>query len=421
MVRRSTLIAYKTLSELGVRACSFLIVILAVRLLSKQDFGIFSLAWTAGWVLSVATDLGLQLFLAREVALRRSRARPIFLRLLRIKLWVSGGVFTVVVVACGVSGWPSDTPSFLVLIAAQIGISLIEFLNYYYRGLLRSELESSINLSHRILALALAALVLWWLPTLLGLASALAVATALVLAWSAHLSFRLNRLEVDVTDEWPSQVLSLRILIRQILPIGGGILFSALYFRIDLFLIELWKGTEAVALYNSVFRLVEALRLFPAAVLAVVFPELCRDASWRTLTWTCLGLLGLALVLAAASGSLAEWLVRLLFGKAYLDAVPCFKVLLVALPLLFVNFVLTHQLMAWSLQRFYALLCAGALLCNLGLNWMLIPKLSIVGAAWSTLGTEVFLIAGCLWVLAHSKMHRVSPESATEAISYRPL
>ena len=51
-----------------------------------------------------------------------------------------------------------------------------------------------------------------------------------------------------------------------------------------------------------------------------------------------------------------------------MQAVDAFKILLLALPLLFLNFALTHQLMAWGLQRFYALLCAGALFCNLGMK-----------------------------------------------------
>src|SRR5213079_1858632 len=51
---------------------------------------------------------------------------------------------------------------------------------------------------------------------------------------------------------------------RDVWPIGAGIVLSALYFRIDVFLVQLWSGTEAVAMYNAVFRLVEALRLFPA-------------------------------------------------------------------------------------------------------------------------------------------------------------
>ena len=35
-------------------------------------------------------------------------------------------------------------------------------------------------------------------------------------------------------------------------------------------------AASAAGLYNAVFRLVEALRLFPAAVLAVALPALCR-------------------------------------------------------------------------------------------------------------------------------------------------
>ena len=67
------------------------------------------------------------------------------------------------------------------------------------------------------------------------------------------------------------------------IPIGAGIVLSALYFRIDVFLVEAWQGTTAVALYNAVFRLVEALRLFPAAVLAVALPVLFQATSRQVL------------------------------------------------------------------------------------------------------------------------------------------
>ena len=53
-------------------------------------------------------------------------------------------------------------------------------------------------------------------------------------------------------------------------------LISALYFRIDVYFIERWQGLEAVGGYNAVFRLVEAMRLLPAAVMAVTFPMLVQ-------------------------------------------------------------------------------------------------------------------------------------------------
>jgi hypothetical protein len=66
------------------------------------------------------------------------------------------------------------------------------------------------------------------------------------------------------------------------------------------------------------------------------------------------------------------------------------------------NFVLTHQLVGWNGERAYAGLCALALVVNLVMNARLIPAWSIDGAAWATLGTELFLTAGCvvaLWTM----------------------
>ena len=63
---------------------------------------------------------------------------------------------------------------------------------------------------------------------------------------------------------------------RAVVPVGVGIVLSALYFRIDVVLLQWWSDAAAVAGYSAVFRLVEALRLFPSAVLAVAMPALVQ-------------------------------------------------------------------------------------------------------------------------------------------------
>ena len=63
------------------------------------------------------------------------------------------------------------------------------------------------------------------------------------------------------------------------------------------------------------------------------------------------------------------------------------------------NYALTHQLIGWNRHRAYAVLCAAALAFNVALNARLIPELSIVGAAWTTVWTEVVLTAGCAALL----------------------
>ena len=102
-------------------------------------------------------------------------------------------------------------------------------------------------------------------------------------------------------------------MLRDVWPIGAGIVLSALYFRIDLFLVQLWSGTEAVGLYNAVFRLVEALRLFPAAVMAVALPSFFRESDLRPLVRTAVPVTGGAIVVTIMLWAAAGWLIPLLY------------------------------------------------------------------------------------------------------------
>jgi len=183
-------------------------------------------------------------------------------------------------------------------------------------------------------------------------------------------------------------------------PIGAGIVLSALYFRIDVFLVQWWAGTEQVALYNAVFRLIEGLRLFPAAALAVALPDLCRARDVRPLATVSTLVTAGGLAVAAAAWPFADRVVVLLFGEPYAAAAPAFRILLLSFPLLSLNYALTHQLIGWDRQRAYAGICAAALVVNVALNARLIPALSIDGAAWATIGTELVVTAGCAVVLA---------------------
>jgi O-antigen/teichoic acid export membrane protein len=197
-----------------------------------------------------------------------------------------------------------------------------------------------------------------------------------------------------------SLTIDIQSAVRDVLPIGIGIVLSALYFRIDVFLIEFWQGTDVVGLYNAVFRLVEALRLFPAAVLAVALPVLFRATDTRPLLSLSALLTGFSIVVALLLGLAAPGVVLLLYGEPYIGAVPALRILLLSLPLMSLNYALTHQLLGWSGHRAYAVICAIALLFNIALNAQLIPALSLAGAAWSTLGTEVLLTIGCVIALS---------------------
>src|SRR5207302_8223566 len=126
------------------------------------------------------------------------------------------------------------------------------------------------------LVCALAAL--WWRADVTALALAMLLPSAATLVASLRIARSFGGNPQSAIDNQSAIRNPQSAMLRDVWPIGAGIVLSALYFRIDLFLVQLWSGTEAVGLYNAVFRLVEALRLFPAAVMAVALPSFFRES-----------------------------------------------------------------------------------------------------------------------------------------------
>jgi O-antigen/teichoic acid export membrane protein len=396
------LVAYRAATDFVSRLATLILMIVAARRLPPAAFGLLTLGSTLGWIGAVASDAGMQMHLGRSVAREPHATWPLLQRWLAARATTSGLVLALVGLV--LVAW--DVPALqgaplLLLTLGYLVTGLMELVHHAFRGAGRTDLESTISASQRLLTLALGLAVLAWLPDVTLLSAALLIAPIGALIWSVVAARRLIPLGIDESAP-PNADFRLSVwreFGRDVAPIGLGIMLSALYFRIDIFLLGLWHDTAVVGLYGAVFRIVDALRLFPAAALAVALPALCRATSLRSVTALAVPLTLGAGFAAAALASVALWLVPALYGPAYAAAVPAFQILLLAFPLMSLNYALTQQLVGWNGQRAFAVLSAVALVVNLVTNAWLIPPLAAAGAAWATLATEVALTVGCLATL----------------------
>jgi len=400
---KAFLIAYKAFADLAAKGALLVVTVLAARRLDADGFGVFSLGTTLGWMAAVATDFGIQLHVAREVARRPEDASAVLRSWLRVRWATAAGAIAAVAIASRAAAplRPYALPLVLFTLV-YVCSGLVEFLHYFYRGLSRSDVESTLTLWQRGGTLVFGAAALAWRADVTTLAIAMLIPIAATLA----VSLRIARSQApralarpDVRGGEPPS----RVFRRDVWPIGVGIVLSAIYFRVDILLVQVWSGTEAVGLYNAVYRLVEALRLFPAAVMAVMLPSLCRAATLRPLARVAAPLTIAATAASAALWAAAGALVPAIYQARYAAAVPAFRILLLSLPLMTLNMALTHQLVGWDLQRAFAALCAMALAVNLAVNARLVPELSIEGAAWATFATEAFLACGCAAALLSAR------------------
>jgi len=263
------LIAYKAFADLAGKGSLFAITVVAARRLSAQSFGIFALGSTLGWMVAVVTDFGIQLHLARAVARQPEEAARLLGGWLRVRLWTAAGAMVLVAIGLLVSGWSAafSTPiAVLALVYACSG--LIELLHHFYRGLSRSDVESSVTVWQRTATLGCGLLALAWRPdvTLLGVAMLLPAVVTLIV--SLRIAVRLGGRERSAEafalrsdsvghrvrprfsgaahrfsgaapglrevarPEGPPYV-PWQAFRRDVWPIGAGIVLSALYFRVD--------------------------------------------------------------------------------------------------------------------------------------------------------------------------------------------
>lgn len=380
----------------------FAVTVAAARQLTQSAFGVFALASTAGWMLAVATDFGIELHVARSIAAKPAGAGADLRRWLRVRVWLSvWALFATGAAVAVMRPHPVEAIGILLIAAAYLAGSLLEFFYYVFRGLGRSDVESTVVLAHRGALLVCALTVLAWRPSLALLGAAMLVPAAAALAATARIAMRLvSSQETRGSGSFavtPGRSTAVgREFARDVAPIGAGVVLSALYFRIDLFFVAAWNGTAAAGLYNAAFRMVEALRLFPAAVVAVVLPAIFRARTRRTLVEVGAALTAFGAVAGAVGIATAGWIVPLLFGPSYEPAIPAFRILMLSFPLLSLNYALTHQLVGWHGERAWAATCAAALAANVALDIWLIPAGGIAGAAWATLWTEVVLALGCM-------------------------
>lgn len=393
----TTRVSGKAAADLAGKLVTFGVTIAAARALPADAFGVVALATTWGWLAGVATDAGWSMFLAREVARQPSRARSLADQVLwrRGRAALGAGVLTALGGVALLE--PSVAPGFALLVASQLAAAVLETSMHLFRGLERTDVEARIHAAQRLAAGTLAAGVLVVRPSLAGLGLALLlppVAALIAARREAH------RLTAGAGASAIAPRLDLAALRTLVWPLGLATIVSALYFRCDVFFVEHWHGPAAVGAYNAAFRLVDAIRLVPAAVLAVAFPSMVRARDAATIRRVALPLTAVGLAAGLGTALTAPFVMHLAYGAKFDGAITSLRLLGLAVPLFFLNYALTHQVIGWDGQRAYLRVTIGALAVNLVANLALVPTRGGEGAAIATAITEVAVTAGCLMALA---------------------
>ena len=177
-----------------------------------------------------------------------------------------------------------------------------------------------------------------------------------------------------------------------------GNILAFLYVRLDMFLIGALMSPLAVGYYSIAVGIAEKLWLIPQSASTILFPKLASEkdetrrkeftplVSRTSLFITTLG--------AFAVFLLSRWVILFLFSGFYLPAVRPLQILLVGIVAMSGSMALGNDLAARGKPILNTFCNAIAVMVNLGLNIIWIPKLGIEGAAWATSVSYGVALAG---------------------------
>lgn len=168
--------------------------------------------------------------------------------------------------------------------------------------------------------------------------------------------------------------------------------------RLDTVMLGFLGSYSDVASYQAAYKLLEATRFAIRPLNTVLFPMLAAMAARRewegvkTYAGRALagaGWIGVGVVLIVAVA--ADWIVRLAFGARYGDAAPLLRVLILSVPLLYVDSIAIMVSQAICRERQVAKRLGLCVALNIAANLIAIPRWGPIGAAWTTVGSELLL------------------------------
>jgi O-antigen/teichoic acid export membrane protein len=374
------------------------------RYYSEEELGGYFLAMFITNLIASIAELGMQAPLIREMTLHPQEARHFAGNALIIRILLSLVAFGIMVGSGHLLGYPSATLQMIYLLGlSEVMSSIAQIFRCVFRAFEQMKYEAFIILTERILVVLVGGVLMILEIGLVEFCLIVLIVSLLGLSLSVGIALRRF---ISLRFKFDLEVC--RILMRQALPFSLGNIFNLIYFRIDAVMLEKLSphGVAANAWYGLAYTIINGFTILPGAFMGAMFPVMSRayeddKIDFRpiytdALRWMFL----LGTPFAVGMTILAKDVVSF-FPADYNQAAiaPALSLLSWSGGLTFLTTLVVTVLRATDKRRAFTALMGATALLNIGLNAILIPRFSHIGAALTMIISEGFLfLAGFVYI-----------------------
>lgn len=387
------LFAYQAAS----RVLGLVLNVVLARRLADAGYGRYSLILVMVMIAGMAADFGTANILIREVSHQRSRSNSLLGAALLIRCLTTVIVSAVVILIVMAAGVDRDFA--LPLIIATVAIiptSLSTATEAALQGYERMDLSALADVVFSLVLTAVGAAVVYRGGGVTAMTAVFFGANVVRFGYSFSVyGWLVGRFDGS-GGSWRFDAGGARHMARESFPVLCWQLVSLAYYKLDVLFMGIFRSEAEVGWYAASYKLFEVPVMFGWLAVQALLPLMSRIFHESSSSLMLLLEKGIKYIWIAGLGAaaliaiLAGPVVRLLLPPEYEPAVNVLIVLGAALPFMVGCVLFGNLFIAMELQRRMAKWSILSLAVNAGLNLILIPPFGVMGAAVTTLVSEVF-------------------------------
>ena len=406
-------IAWNTLVQVGGKIATttlgVIITIFLTRYLGPAGFGSFTFILVFVAMFGTVADWGLTLITVREASRNTNISHEVIGNVLVIRFLLAAAAAAIATGAIYL--FPYDPAVKLLVVLASlslISLSLKTSFQIIFNVKLRMENSALSDFSSNALTLLVVLVVIYFDLGLTGVVLAFLAGDFFAAFVAAFLGFRLLPLKLSLVHP------ETKFLLLESLPMGAILVVFTIYNRIDTVILSHFKGQEAVGYYGAAYRIYEVLTLgaayFSNAVLPLISNLAKTDKAKLSLVYrkSFVVLFFLGVGVAAVNFLLAPLGITLIAGQKFAASIHALQILSLAVVVSYFNHLNGYTLIALGRQWYSFIIAILALVLNITLNVIFIPRFSFYGAAFITFLTEGFIVLCTLVIL--QRLIRLNPQ-----------
>lgn len=373
--------------------CGFVWTILIARYLGVSDYGIMNFAISFTGIIAITMDLGISTHIVRHIATDYDSAPKYLGNAIPLKSIFSFFTFLLALIILILMKCDEITIQITLLFTIQrIFTSMFGLFNGSLQAVEEGKYQAIGNILLNILLLIFMLISIIGDFGLYGITLAYVIANLLV-AIFLYLTVKkiITKPKFELNIEFCKKITLYSI------PFALTSFFGIVLYSVDMIMLTNMVSSYANGIYSAAYKLISVLTMFYTVYSAVIFPVMSRlykneknllvVSFEKSIKYFML----LIIPISFATILYSTDIVVLFFGHEYIETSSVLSILIITVPLSFIDAICINLLNASHKERYVTSTYLIATTTNIILNFFIIPKYSYDGAAFTNILSDIIL------------------------------